>query len=124
MALSLNDAKSTLNAAVAGGLAVIDPMLQGLYDEQSTDVALLTALTNLRTQYALDQMRINRAQITAIDGDPTTIAILDQLSSACDTLNSIQVRSAAATAWVNHVTGGLDNAMAAYSGLTKLAAAI
>jgi hypothetical protein len=83
-------------------------------------VGLITSLTNLRSQYALSQMRINRAQITAIDGDPSTQSILTQLDGACAQLSALQKNSEASNSWVTNAAAALDGAMSTFSGLAKM----
>jgi hypothetical protein len=120
MPILLANAKTTMNGVLASGLQAANPILQNLFDTGSNDIALINALTALRSQYTLDQMRVNRSAITAIDGDPNTQTILGQLSAACTSLTNIQNASQADTAWVASITTHLDNAIAVYTSLTKL----
>lgn len=117
--MNLTAAKPTMMSLVGEGLDGVNRTLQSLFDSGSTDVALINALTMLGSQYTFDQMRINRAEITAIDNDPATTAILGELDAACASLGKIQARSAATTAWITTATGVLDDAMAVYTTLAK-----
>ena len=117
--MDLTAAKTTMMSLVGDGLGGVNRTLQGLYDNGSTDSALINALTMLGSQYTFDQMRINRAEITAIDNDPATGAILGELDAACASLDKIQSNSAATTAWITAATGALDSAMAVYTTLAK-----
>ncbi len=116
--MAVADAKSTMMDLVGAGLDSVNTTLQGLYDSGSSDLALINSLTALGSQYTFDQMRVYRAEITAIDDDPGTAAIMAQFGAACGQLAAIQANSAATTDWITKVTGALDQAMAAYAALT------
>ncbi len=121
MALTLETAGAAISAALAGGLAQIDPMLQALYESPAPDGALITALTDLRGRLLLEQMSLNRAHVTAMDNDPSTETLLSRLDGACATLDGLQRNSEASSAWASSLATALDEAMTVYAGLARAA---
>ncbi len=119
MAITVATATQVTAGLLSDGAGKVGDLLQSLLDAGSTDSVLLYALQGLSSHYAFDQMRVNRATITAIDNAPDTIAMLASLDDACGALETIQARSKATNDWINKVSSAADAVVAAYGLLTN-----
>jgi hypothetical protein len=120
MTLGLDEAQPTVNGLLDAGLTAVDETLQSEFDSDNPDQALILALNSLRSRYVFDKMRVTRAQITAIDDAPDTIAILSDLGDACDSLEGIQKTNTATTDWINKAANAVDTVFGIFSKLAKL----
>ena len=120
MSITLATAQDTVSDTLGNGLTAIDTQLQAQFDSGSPDQALVMALNSLRSRYVFDQMRVTRAQITALDIDPATQAILGQLDAACTNLGAIQTASAGTNDWINEASSSVDTVYGLFGKIASL----
>jgi hypothetical protein len=120
MTLSLNEAQPAVKSSLDDGLSAVDDALQSEFESDTPDNALIMSLNSLRSRYVFDRMRVTRAEITAIDGAPDTVAILGDLSTACDALDGIQQASEASTSWINKASSAVDTVFGIFGKLATL----